>query len=161
MEKRFKEKDMDNKMTSSARYCKEKMKRKAKERRDVEVMKERRAFLKMEGYRFKVDECSYILFESEEDYFILYCLEKDFYNNLFFEQEEIILFYRLSMIEKYIEGLSKIKIKVLYDEKKIENSFRVKFPNICRGESYKTKYEVLDKIENLEEEKKIKKTSFL
>ena len=75
---------------------------------------------------------------------------------MFSEQEEIRLFFRLSMIEKYIKSLSKFKIKVLFDEKKFENPFEIKFPNICCGEGYETRDEILDKIEILEKMKKIK-----
>ena len=86
------------------------------------------------GYRIKVGKNSYILFKKEEDYLYLFFLEKvyfDFYNNLFFKQDEKIRsFFRLSLIQKYIESLSQIEIVILYNREKIENPFDIKFPNV-------------------------------
>ena len=60
------------------------------------------------GYRIKVDKKSYMFFKKEEDYLNLFFLEKvyfDFYNNLFSEQDEKIRsYFRMSLIQKYIES---------------------------------------------------------
>ena len=111
----------------------------------------------MEGYRIKVGENGYILFKKEEDYLNLFCLEKaffDFYNNLFLDKEGIRLFFRLTLIEKYIESLTKnkskiknkIKIKILYDEDKSENPLEMKFPSITCGGEEDIKEKAFDKI---------------
>ena len=85
------------------------------------------------GYRIKVGKNSYILFKKE-DYLNLFFLEKvyfDFYNNLFFKRDEKIRsFFRLSLIQKYIESLSQIEIVILCDRKKTKNPFDIKFPNV-------------------------------
>ena len=106
------------------------------------------------GYKIKVDKNSYMLFKKKEDYVNLIYLEKvffDLFKNLLFnddEDKEIRVFFRLSLIKKYIKSLSEIKIKILYDKKKSENPFMIKFPNI----GYVDYSELLDGIwENLED----------
>ena len=110
-------------------------------------------FLKMEGYRIKIAENSYILFEKEEDYLNILYLEKvlfDFNNNLLFKQDkEIRLYFRLSLIEKYIKSLPKFSIKILYDESKFENPFKIKFPNICYLDHYDKREDYMEKITEL------------
>ena len=131
---------------------------KKKKKENVIFMKKQKKFFKLKGYRIKLGGNGYILFEKEEDYLNLFCLEKvffDFYNNLFLEKEGIRLFFRLTMIEKYIKSLSEFKIKILYDEDKSENPFKIKFPDISCGENYKTRDEIVDKMEVLEEKKKL------
>ena len=48
------------------------------------------------GFKIKVDKNSYMLFKKEEDYDILFCLERmffDLYKNLLFNDDEIISFF--------------------------------------------------------------------
>ena len=108
-------------MSSTAKFC-EKIKKK---------------FLKMEGYRIKVSKNSYILFENEQDYLNTFYLEKvvfDFINNLLYNKDidkEIRIYFRLTLILKYLESLPKCTIiKILYDSR-YENPFETKFPFIC------------------------------
>ena len=137
-------------MSSPAKLCK-KNKKQIKENKKLLENKEK--FMNLKGYRIKVGEDTFILFEKEEDYLALICLERfffDFHNNLFNEKEGIRLFIRLSLLEKIIKCLREIKIKVFYDEDKSENPLKVKFPNLSYGEDYEKREEILDKIEILE-----------
>ena len=108
------------------------------------------------GYRIKVGKNSYILFKKEEDYVNLIYLERvffDLFKNLLFmndEDKKIRLFFRLSLIEKYIESLSEIKIKILYDKKKSENPFMIKFPNIGHVDYSELQDEIWENLEDLE-----------
>ena len=141
-------------MSSNVKFCKKhKMPSKVKMNSKAIVLKNKEKLFNMKGYRIEVDKDSYILFEKEEDYLKLFYLEKvffDFYNNLFSDQEEIRLFFRLILIKKYIKSLSKINITILYNEKKNVNPFKKKFPNLSCIDCYKNEEEILEKIENLE-----------
>ena len=132
---------MVNKMSSSAKLS-YKIEKKSKEKiESVELLKNKENFMNLKGYRIKVGEDSFILFEKEEDYLVLFYLEKvffDFHNNLFYEKEGIRLFFLLSLLEKYIKCLRKIKNNVFYDQDKSENPLKVKFPNMSCGEDYET-----------------------
>ena len=107
------------------------------------------------GYRIKVGKNGYILFKKEEDYVNLIHLERvffDLFKNLLFKHDEdknIRLFFRLSLLEKYIESLSEFKIRILYDEKKTENPFKIKFPNISHTDISKLNYGIREKMEDL------------
>ena len=102
--------------------------------RKAKFLENKKKLFKTKGYRIKVDKNSYILFKKEEDYLTLFFLEKvyfDFCNNFFSKQDEVIrLFFRITLIEKYIKSLSEIEIVLLYDSKKTENPLNVKFPNV-------------------------------
>ena len=74
---------------------------------------------------------------------------------MFYEKEGIRLFFRLSVLEKYITILREIKISIFYDEVKYENPLKIRFPNISCGEDYKTRDEIVEKIEILEKMKKL------
>ena len=85
------------------------------------------------GFKIKVDKNSYMLFIKEEDYDILFYLERvyfDLYKNLLFNDEIIRGFFRLSLIKILLEKLSEIKLKIFYDKSKYENPFRIKFPDL-------------------------------
>ena len=110
-------------------------------------MKIKKKFLKLKGYRIEVSENSFILFENEEDYMNIFCLEKvifDFINNLLFNKDkdkdkgnDVRVYFRLSLIDKYLKSLPKFrKIKIFYDHRKSENPFEIKFPFICSFEDY-------------------------
>ena len=76
-----------------------------------------------------------MLFKKEEDYNILFYLERRFFDlnkNLLFndEKEEIKVFFRLSLIRIILENLFEIEFKIFYDERKNENPFRIKLPNL-------------------------------
>ena len=107
------------------------------------------------GYRIKVGKNSYILFKKEEDYLNLIYLERvffDFFKNLLFihdEDKKFRLFFRLSLIEKYIESLSEIKIRILYDIKKSKNPFKIKFPNISHADFSELNDEIWKFLEDL------------
>ena len=66
------------------------------------------------GYRIKVGKNNYMLFKKEEDYDTLFYLERVFF--YFFrhdkEDKKIRLVFRLSLIEKYIESLSEIEMRI-------------------------------------------------
>ena len=52
--------------------------------------------MNLKGYRINVGEGSFILFEKEESYLEMFCLEKvfsNFYNDLFNEKEGIRFFF--------------------------------------------------------------------
>ena len=86
------------------------------------------------GYKVKVDKKSYMFFEKEEDYLNLFILDKvynDLYNNLFSDRDcEIRLYFRMILIEKFIESLPPIRIIAFYDYNRSENPFKVTFPNV-------------------------------
>ena len=90
--------------------------------------------MNLKGYRIKVGEDSFILFEQEEIYLEMFCFEKvfsKFYNDLFNEKEGIRLFFQLSVLGTYyIKYLREIKIKVFYDEDECINPLKVMF-QIC------------------------------
>ena len=92
------------------------------------------------GFKIKVGKNSYMLFKKEEDYDILFYLERvffDLYKNLLFNDDEIIrVFFRLSLTKIFLEKLSKIKFKIFYDKSKYENPFRIKFPKLTYLDYY-------------------------
>ena len=95
------------------------------------------------GYKIKVGKNSYMLFKKEEDYVILIYLERVFYDlfkNLLFndddEDKEIRVFFRLSLIKKYVKKLPNIEIKIFYDKNKCKNPTRIKFPNLSYLDYY-------------------------
>ena len=54
------------------------------------------------GFKIKVDKNSYMLFKKEEDYDILFYLERmffDLYKNLLFNDDEIISFFSFIIIK--------------------------------------------------------------
>ena len=111
------------------------------------------------GYKVKVDKKSYLFFEKEEDYLNLFILEKvynDLYNNLFSNRDcEIRSYFRMTLIEKFIESLPPIRIIVSYDYNRSENPFKVKFPNVGELNIITNKAfneEIFDKFEDIENE---------
>ena len=100
------------------------------------------------GYKIKVDKNSYILFKKEEDYEILFYLERvffDLFKKLLFNDDEIIrVFFRLSLVKIYLEKLPEIKIKIFYDKRKYQNPIRIKFPNLSYFDYYE---EIGDEIQ--------------
>ena len=101
--------------------------------RVVRIFKNKLLFFLSKGFKIKVDKNSYMLFKKEEDYYILFYLERVcFYlnRNLLFYDEIIRVFFRLSLIKIILEKLSEIKFKIFYDKRKCENPFRIKFPNL-------------------------------
>ena len=110
-----------------------------------------------EGYKIKVDKKSYSLFEKEEHYEILIYLERvffDLFKNLMFindEHKKIRVFFRITLIEKYIKKLPEIKIKSFYDKQKCKNPFEIRFPNL-RYLGYSCYLDVVNEIrENIED----------
>ena len=104
---------MVNKMSSPAKLCNENvMQSKTEKSGGVELMKNKENFMNLKGYKIKVSKDNIILFEKEEDYLLLFYIEKlvfDFHNNLFYEKEGIRLFFRLSVLEKCIKCMREIK----------------------------------------------------
>ena len=101
--------------------------------RVVKIFKNKLLLSLSKGFKIKVDKNSYMLFKKEEDYDILFYLERvffDLYKDLLFNDDEIIrvFFFRLSLIKILLEKLSRIKFKIFYDKSKYENPFRIKFP---------------------------------
>ena len=119
------------------------------------LFKNKLRFFVTKGYRMKVGKNSYILFEKEEDYLNMFYLEKvlfDFYSNVIFKKDnEVGLLFRLSLIEKYIKSLPEFKIKIFHDERKSENPFKIKFPNICYSDDFKMRGDFYDVISEMED----------
>ena len=90
-------------MSSSAKLSNKKQ---SKENiKSLELLKNKEKFMNLKGYRIKVGEDTFILFEKEEDYLVLFYIEKvffDFHNNLFYEKEGIRLFFSLSVLENIL-----------------------------------------------------------
>ena len=121
----------------------------------VNFLKYKIKFFMSKGYTIKVEKNSYILFKKEEDYVKLINIERVFFDlikNLLFRYDEdrnIRLFFRLLLIEKYIESLSEIKIRILYDEKKSNNPLKIKFPSISQIDITVLETEIREKIKDL------------
>ena len=80
-----------------------------------------------------------MLFKKEEDYDILFYLERvffDLYKNLLYNDEIIRVIFRLSLIKIFLEKLSRIEFKIFYDISIYENPFRTKFPNLIYLDYY-------------------------
>ena len=140
-------------MSSPVKYCKENKKQIKENIKTQELIKNKEKFMNLKGYRIKVGEDSYILFEKEEISLALFCLEKiffNFHNDLFNEKEAIRLLFILTGLVKYLETFREIKLNVYYDESKYENPLKVKFPNLTCCDDYERRDEVEDKIEILE-----------
>ena len=58
----------------------------------------------------------------------------------------------MSLIEKYIESLSEINFKILYDLNKSKNPFAIKFPNIGYSDYSEMTDEIWKKFYDLEDE---------
>ena len=75
-----------------------------------------------------------MLFKKEEDYNILFYLERIFFdlnkNLLYNYDEKIKVFFRLSLMRIILENLFEIEFKIFYDKRKYENPFSIKFPNL-------------------------------
>ena len=149
---------MDKKMTYTEKFSKKKKHKEKIEAENLKIMKE---FLKIEGYRIEVSERSFILFEDEEHYMNVFYLEKvifDFINNLLYSEDigkEIRVYFRLSLIKKYLESLERCRIiKIFYVDTKCENPFKIKFPFISYFEDNDKKQEYYHKIKELHRTKK-------
>ena len=147
---------MDNKMSSVAKLCKQMKHKVKKEKIEAENLKIMKEFLEMEGYRIEVSEKSFILFEDEEHYMNILCLEIvifDFINNLLYSEDEgkeARVYFRLSSIRKYLKNLPRFRIiKIFYDDKKCENPFKIKFPFISYFEDDDKNEEYYHKIKEL------------
>ena len=87
-------------------------------------------------FKIKLDKNNYMLFKKEEDYNILFYLQRIFFDlnkNLLYnydEKEKIKVFFRLSLIRIILENLFEIEFKIFYDKRKYENPFIIKFPNL-------------------------------
>ena len=139
---------MDNKMSSTAKSCKENNKK-------ICIKKEK--FMKLEGYRIKVGEDTYILFKNEAFYLQMLYLEKvyfDIYKQLFNNKEVLPLIFRLNTLEIYLKYFMKyyhsIQIKVFYDRRKYENPLKIKFPNLTWRVDEDRKEEIEEEIDNFE-----------
>ena len=155
---------MDNKMSGAAKFCNKNKKQSKENIKSQELLKTKEKFMNLKGFRIKVGEDTFILFEKEEHYLVLFYLEKvffDFHNNLFNEKEVIRLFFCLSVLEKYIKSLREMNINVFYDESKYENPLKVKFPNLSCCDDYEMGEEIEDKIEILEENKKMENINLM
>ena len=93
------------------------------------------------GYKIKVGEKSYLLFEKEEDYLILVYLERiffDLFKNISFarEEKEIRVFFRMSMIRKCLENLQEILFESFSNKKESENPFKVRFRHLWHMKNF-------------------------
>ena len=151
---------MDNKMSSPAMLCKENKKQIKENKKQIkenkknqELLKNKEKFMNLKGYRIKVGEDTFILFEKEEIYLTLFYLEKvffDFHKELYNEKEVIRLIFRLDALKNYLKSFGEIKINVYYDESKYENPLKIKFPNLTCCDDYDRREEIEDKIVILE-----------
>ena len=115
---------MDNKMSSTAKSCKENKKVyeliKIKEnKKNYELIKTKEKFMKLKGYRIKVGEDTFIPYKNEAFYLQMLYFEKvffDFRKQLFNGKEAISLIFTLKTLRKYLRYFRKhygeIKIKV-------------------------------------------------
>ena len=116
------------------------------------------------GYKIKVGKKSYLLFEKEEHYEILIYLERvffDLFRNILFindeddEHKKIRVFFRMTLIEKYVKKLPVIKIKIFYDKHKCKNPFEVRFPILSYldyDSDSDVENEILENLEDLRDE---------
>ena len=77
--------------------------------RVVKIFKNKLLLSLSKGFKIKIDKNNYMLFKKEEDYNILFYLERIFFDlnkNLLFndEKEEIRVFFRLSLIRIILEN---------------------------------------------------------
>ena len=109
---------------------------------NVILLKNKLKFFMTKGYRMK-------------DYLNIFYLEKvlfDFYSKVIFKKvDEVGLFFRLSLIEKYIKSLPEFKIKIFHDERKSENPFKIKFPNICYSHDFDMRGDFYNVISEMED----------
>ena len=143
---------MFNKMTNTAKFRKEIKKQiKKGKKKNRRLLKNKEHFMKMRGYRIKVGEDSYILFENEEYYLMLY-FEKvffDFHKQLFNGKEVISLLLRLETLKTYLQNCRVMTIHVYYDKIKYENPLKIKFPNLSCCGDYQMGMEIENEIEDL------------
>ena len=65
--------------------------------------------------------------------------------------KKITVFFRFTLIEKYLEKLDEIKLKSFYIKKCI-NPFKIRFPNLCYLEYFdysEVHYKILEDLEDL------------
>ena len=147
---------MDNKMTSTAKSYKEfkkQIKVNKENKKHQELLKNKETFMQLKGYRIKVGEDTFILFEKEEIYLTMFYLEKvffDFHKELYNGKEVIRLIFRLNTLKNYLKSFGEIKITVYYDESKYENPLKIKFPNLSCCGDYDMGEETEDEIMILE-----------
>ena len=121
-------------MTNTAKSRKEIKKQiKKDKKKNRRLLKNKENFMKMRGYKIKVGEDSYILFENEEYYLLMLYFEKvflDFHKQLFDGKEVISLLFKT-----YLQNCRVIPIHVYYDKRKYENPLKINFPNLsCCGD---------------------------
>ena len=107
--------------------------------RVVKFFKKKLLLSLSKGFKIKVGKNIYMLFKKEEDYDILFYLERvffDLYKNLLYNDEIIRVIFRLSLIKLFLEKLSRIEFKIFYDISIYENPFRTKFPNLIYLDYY-------------------------
>ena len=136
---KFEEKDMVNEMSSGAKYCE----------RNVKIFKYKVISFIEKGYYIKIDDNNFLSFEKEEHYLNLLYLERilsDLFENIKFEREEkeIKVSVRLALITKFVENTNKIMRLSFYDENKNKNVYEMKFPYLW----YMKKFRSLNKHEN-------------
>ena len=76
---------------------------------------------------------------------------------MFYEKEGNRLFFRLSVLAKFIKCMREIKIKIFYDKDEYQNLLKIMFPNITYGKKYK----IVEKINILEKKEEVGKYSFV
>ena len=106
------------------------------------------------GYRIKLDKNNYILFKKEEDYKILFYLERvffDLFKSILFndEHKSIRVFFRMTLIENYYKNLPEIKIKIFYVKHKFKNPFKIKLPNLSCLDYFHYSEVFCESLENL------------
>ena len=137
----LKEKDMDNKMSSTAKFCKDKnflkisqAKTKIKSiKREIKDFKE--CFNKMDGYGIEITQNSFIKFVKEEDYKNLLKIEdqiRKLYENLLKGKcSKKYICKNIDTIKKNLNKGDFEEIVIFYNPFKRDNPFYIKFPFVC------------------------------
>ena len=112
------------------------------------------------GYKIKVDKNCSLIFEKEEHYESLFCLERVFLdllkNNIYCDDEhrKIRIFFHTSLIENYVKKLPEIKVKSFNDfnhsRRRCKKSLEMKFPNLRLFEKFYYSY-LFDGCKELDE----------
>ena len=150
---------MDNKMSSTAKFCEKKkfLKRSQAKTKIKYIKKEilslKEKFMKLEEYRIEISHNSYILFNKEKDYLNLLEIENQIrylFKDLFqgkCDKKEI--YNNIDVIKKNLYTCELEEVEIFYNPYESENPFRVKFPFICFYEDEEKKDNLNYCIKNL------------
>ena len=100
----LKDNDIDNKMLNTTKFYNvfKKQNKINKKNNKKQKLTKKEKFMNLKGYRIKIGEDTYILFENEAFYLQMLYLEKvyfDIHKQLFNNKEVISLFFRLKTLK--------------------------------------------------------------